>query len=66
MIDGTDICIYTPLAIMLDALMHDSVLYSLGKQRIIRWKLIIFVLLALVQLTNHITIKFRKTVYLDM
>ena len=69
MIDGTDIYIYTPLAIMLDTLMHDAVLYSLGKHRIIRYKLITFVLLPLVQLTNHITLKFRNSkvpVYLDM
>ena len=70
MIDGTDIYIYTPLAIMLDTLMHDAVLYSLGKHRIIRYKLITFVLLPLVQLTNHITLKFRNIskvpVYLDM
>ena len=65
MIDGTDIYIYTPLAIMLDTLMHDAVLYSLGKHRIIRYKLITFVLLPLVQLTNHITLS-KVPVYLDM
>ena len=65
MIDGTDIYIYTPLAIMLDTLMNDAVLYSLGKHRIIRYKLITFVLLPLVQLTNHITLS-KVPAYLDM
>ena len=61
MIEGTYICIYTPLVIMSDALMHDSVLYILSKQMIIRYKFIICHLLASVQFTNLINLKFRNT-----